>query len=193
MWKNSRDGYGRVARILHWGMALLLLGLCGLGFYVTSLTYYHPWYRIAPDWHRSLGMLAFLLAWVRLGWRLHTPPPPLEEGLAPLEKLAAHGVHLLLYLLMFAMPVAGYLLSTADGRGVAFFGWFTIPALLPPSKGLESVAGWVHLVLGVGLLLLATLHALAALQHHFIRRDRTLLRMLTGPSVNHNAALGEKS
>ncbi|MBF0610488.1 MAG: cytochrome b [Magnetococcales bacterium] len=182
MWKNTDEGYGRIARLLHWTMAVLLLGLCGLGFYITTLTYYHPWYRIAPDWHRSLGMLAFLLVFVRLAWRFYSPPPPLQAGLAPLEKLAAHGVHLALYGLMFAMPVAGYLLSTADGRGVDIFGWFTIPAYFPPSKGMETVAGKIHLILGILLVALALLHALAALKHHFINRDNTLKRMLTGPT-----------
>ncbi|MEO5326816.1 MAG: cytochrome b [Magnetococcus sp. THC-1_WYH] len=192
MWTNSQDGYGRMARLYHWGMIPLLLGLCGLGFYITTLTYYHPWYRVAPDWHRSLGLLAFLLAMTRLGWRVYSPPPPLDEGLAPLEKWAAHGVHALLYLLMFAIPVTGYLLSTADGRGVMFLGWFTIPSVLPPIKGLESSAGWIHLILGTALLVTAALHAMAALYHHVIRRDRTLLRMLIGPAGNHADFQGER-
>jgi cytochrome b561 len=89
--------------------------------------------------------------------------------------MLAHG---LLYLLLFALMVSGYLISTADGRGLEVFDWFAIPATLSGLKGQEDLAGEVHLYLAWSLILLAALHALAALKHHFIDRDITLKRML---------------
>lgn len=171
------DRYDGVARTLHWVMALLLIGLVGLGFYVTSLTYYEPLYHKAAVWHRSLGVVAFLLVLIRLGWRLGHAPPPLPGGMPAWEVRAAHATHHLLYLLMLVIPITGYLVTTADGRGVNFFGWFEIPAVLPAAKGREEIMGRVHLGLGITLILLVTGHVLAALKHQFIDKDHLLRRM----------------
>jgi len=115
---------------------------------------------------------------LRLLWRLYSPPPSPLASHTPLERRAAHAVHLLLYGLLFALMLSGYLISTADGRGLEVFGLFTLPATLTAIPRQEDVAGAVHLTLAWLLIGLAALHALAALKHHLFDRDRTLRRML---------------
>ncbi|MBF0427733.1 MAG: cytochrome b [Magnetococcales bacterium] len=166
-----------MARWIHWGMALLLILLVGLGFYAISLTYYDPYYHRSVFWHRSLGILAFMLLLLRISWRLKHAPPPLPETFPKWERLAATLTHLGLYVMMGFLPISGYLMSTADGHGVNVFGWFELPALLPVAKGRETWAGMIHLVLAVLFCSLVLLHVLAALKHHFINRDGILRRM----------------
>lgn len=182
---NTLHAYGAISIGLHWLVALLVLGLFPLGLYMTSLDYYHPWYQTAPHLHRGLGVILLLLLSLRLCWRFVSPPPrPLDGGSRLVRRLAGL-VHGGLYLLLFAIAVSGYLISTADGRGIEVFGWFTLPALLPAFDDMEDVAGDIHFVLAVGMIGLVALHALAALKHHFIDRDTTLLRMLgrSGPAA----------
>jgi cytochrome b561 len=95
-----------------------------------------------------------------------------------LERLLASSAHALLYVLLFAVMLAGYLISTADGRAIDVFGLFSVPATLTAIENQEDIAGEIHLVLAIVLVSLAAVHALAALKHHFIDRDRTLKRML---------------
>ena len=85
--------------------------------------------------------------------------------------------HLLLYLLLLAIMVSGYLISTADNRSIEVFGWFSVPATITDLPKQEDIAGWVHLILASTLIGLVSLHAAAALKHHFIDRDRTLKRI----------------
>lgn len=178
MWKSTADRYGLIARLLHWGMALLLLALFILGWWATELSYYDPLYRLIPDLHRALGVVAAALIVLRLlWWALDSRPQP-----APAAGLwghvAARLVHALLYLLMVLLPISGYLMSTADGRSVDVFGLFQLPALLPPSSGREEWAGALHYYLGYGGAWLVVLHAAAALKHQFINRDGVLRRMI---------------
>lgn len=182
-WHNSPTGYGWVAIALHWGMALLLTGLFGVGVYMVDLTYYDPGYKLYPDLHRAFGVVAFALVLVRLAWRALDGAPDLEPGMAAWERAAAHGAHWAMYGLMLAIPVTGYLISTADGRGIDIFGWFELPAVLPASKGREETAGWIHRWLSYGMAGLVCAHTAAALKHHFLNRDRTLVRMLVGDSA----------
>ncbi|MCW8891010.1 MAG: cytochrome b [Sedimenticola sp.] len=176
--RNSDKQFGLVSIFIHWIMALLIIGLFALGLYMTGLDYYDPWYKTAPDIHRSLGVIMLLLLVFRLVWRLGNPvPAPVDNDPEILHKLA-EWVHRLLYLLLFFIALSGYLISTADGRGIDVFNWFTVPALVPSFENMEDLAGEVHFVLAVTLIAMASLHGLAALKHHFIDRDLTLLRML---------------
>lgn len=182
-WRNSPLAYGRIARALHWGMALAVFGLFALGIWMRSLSYYHPWYQTAPDLHRAVGMVLLALLVLRLIWRVANPQPrPLGTGR---EHRIAAIVHWLFYVLLLALMVAGYLISTADGRPIDVFGIVSIPALWP-SKGIERFAGPAHEYLAYALMALAALHAAAALKHHLIDRDATLVRMVfgtTGPGA----------
>lgn len=175
--RNDTHSWGLAAIALHWLVALVVIGLFVLGLYMTSLDYYDPWYHKAPDLHRSIGVLLFGVLLIRLGWRFINPPPAPLPNHRPWERFLATAMHAALYLLMFAIMLSGYLISTAEGKAIEVFGWFTIPATLT-GEHQEDIAGEFHLWLAWTLILLSLLHAAAALKHHFIDRDRTLRRML---------------
>jgi cytochrome b561 len=158
-------------------MAVLLLALFVLGWWATELTYYDPLYRVVPDLHRSLGVLAGLLIVLRLAWWLVDRRPAPPPGARRWERIAAWLGHAVLYLLMILVPLSGYLMSTADGRSIDVFGLFELPALLAPNSGREEWAGWAHYLLGYGGAWLVLLHVAAALKHQFIDRDGTLRKM----------------
>jgi cytochrome b561 len=175
---NSNEGYGVVAILLHWVTALVIIGLFALGLWMVDLTYYDEWYKRAPDLHKGVGVLLFLVMLLRLVWRNLNDKPEPAAGVTALENRLAGAVHHLLYALIFAVMISGYLISTADGRSIDVFGLFIVPALISGLPDQADIAGKVHLVLAVSLLSLAALHALAALKHHFFNRDLTLKRML---------------
>jgi cytochrome b561 len=174
--KNDPARYGLVSIALHWLMALLIVGLYFLGDYMVDLDYYHPWYLKAPDLHRSLGLLVAALLVLRLVWRRLNPRPRAEGH--PWERHIAAWMHGMLYVMTGVAAVSGYLISTGDGQGVQVFGLFEVPALNDGFDNQEDYAGLVHEFSTDALLLLALLHGLAALKHHFFDRDRTLRRML---------------
>ena len=176
--RNTTEGYGLPAVLLHWVMAVLVIGLFGLGLYMTGLDYYDPWYHQAPWWHKSIGLVVLVLLVLRALWALANPKPTPLPTHSGWEIGLAHVVHTLLYGLLFCICISGYLISTADGRGVEFFGWMEIPALIHGIEGQEDIAGDVHFLLAISTIALAALHALAALKHHFLDRDQTLRRML---------------
>jgi cytochrome b561 len=178
MLRNTLDGYGRVAIALHWLTALAVLGLFALGLWMTGLDYYSPWYHRAPEIHKGAGILLLPVLALRLLWRLGNPRPRPEPTLTVFERRASRLAHALLYALPFAVIAAGYLISTADGRPIEVFGLFDVPATLTGLPEQADRAGDVHLAIAVAVVVLAAVHALAALKHHFIDRDRTLVRML---------------
>lgn len=176
--KNSDEGYGVVAVAMHWLVAAVVFGMFALGLWMTGLTYYDPWYRLGPWWHKGIGMMLLALAIARIAWRATNPRPAQLPGHRLWERRLAGLVHGLAYLLLLALPVSGYLISTADGRALEVFDWFAIPALPAAMEHQEDLAGSIHWALAVALIALAALHALGALKHHFVNEDRTLLRML---------------
>lgn len=181
---NTKDRFGFLTIFIHWLMALALVGLFVLGLWMVELDYYHSWYVKAPDIHRSVGILVFFLLIIRLINRLLDPPPQPVPGTRPAERVAALLVHWLMYLLVLAVVITGYLISTADGRAVDVFGWFQVPATLTSIDDQEDRAGELHYLLAITLMAVATLHTMAALKHHFVNRDSTLRRML---GMNRNS------
>lgn len=177
MWRNHHEGYGWVSIGLHWLMALLLLTIFGLGVWMVGLSYTDAWYHRAPGIHKSLGVLFFTLVLVRLAWRYSNPRPAFEDALAVWEKRLALLIQWCFYLLMLVIPVTGYLISTAKGRPVAVFDWFEIPATLQ-LEGRVDMLGEVHETLAWLLIALVCLHLGAALKHHLIDKDKTLIKML---------------
>jgi cytochrome b561 len=178
VWRNTQDSYGLVAICIHWIMAIVVIGLFGLGLWMVGLTYYDPWYREAPNIHKGSGVLLLCALVFRLIWRLTSPRPRPVAGHTAFERASSATVHAALYLLLLAVMLSGYLISTADGRAIDVFGLFRVPATITGLPGQADLAGRFHLILAVTLISLAGVHALAALKHHFVDRDRTLTRML---------------
>lgn len=177
MIKDTQTAYGVTSKALHWGMAVLLFGLFGIGLYMTDLGYYDSLYHILPWWHKSVGLLVIILLVLRVIWRLsNTRPLPLASHKLWERKIASK-VHILLYLLILLIASSGYLISTSEGKGIEFFGWFEVPALLTLSTDTADLVGAAHFYLAWGLIVLATAHAGAAIKHHVIDRDSTLIKM----------------
>ncbi|PKH06055.1 cytochrome b [Moritella sp. Urea-trap-13] len=179
MLKNTKTAYGWIAILLHWVMALAIFGMFGLGLYMVELTYYDAWYKGSLDLHKSIGILLLGLLLLRTLWRgININPDSADQHASKFEVTSAHLVHLGLYLLMFTLMLSGYLISTADGRGISVFELFTIPAIPFSVDNQEDIAGQIHEILAWALVLLAGVHALAAIKHHFINKNNTLVRML---------------
>ena len=118
------------------------------------------------------------LALLRLGWRLTHPAPPLPAGMTPIERRAAQATHAAFYFLLFAMPLTGWLMSSAKNYSVSWFGLFTWPNLIGRNEAAFSWLRSTHGILSWSLFGIALLHILAALKHHFWNKDSVLLRML---------------
>jgi cytochrome b561 len=176
--RNSSQRYGLVAIVLHWLVAVAVFGLFALGLWMTDLTYYDDWYKSAPAMHKGIGSLLFLVMLLRVVWRTLNVTPNDEPNIGKLQRRIAHAVHLTLYLLFFVLMISGYLISTAGGRSIEVFGLFSVPAIIYGIPNQEDIAGTVHWYLALSLIGLVGLHAMAALKHHFIDRDRTLKKML---------------
>lgn len=177
--RDTKAGYGVVSRIVHWVMAAAIIAMFVLGLWMVTLTYYSPYYTTAPDIHRSVGILLLMLLVLRFGWRLANPRPD-DSELSPLERTGAQIVHWGFYPLLLALMVSGYLISTADGRPIEVFDWFSVPSLLE-KKGMEDTAGEVHEILAYVTIAIVVVHAAASLKHHFFDRNSTLTRMWSGP------------
>ncbi|ALJ38067.1 hypothetical protein AEJ54_01715 [Azospirillum sp. Sp 7] len=162
---------------LHWSVALLIL----VAFAIAQgrgLVPRGPERTALMDLHRSLGVLVLALVALRMVWRAVSPPPPMPSDTAPLLLLAAKAGHLALYALMIAVPLAGVLMTQANGHPVSVFGLFTLPALVGEDKAFGHTLEEAHEFLGTAIIVLAGLHAAAALVHQYVLKDGTLNRML---------------
>lgn len=173
------EHYTSTAKFFHWLIALGLFALLGLGFYMTGL-------RLSPtklqlySWHKWAGISILLLTFLRLGWRLLHRPPALPAHMGALERLAAHGGHIMLYLLCVAIPLSGWLMSSAKGVQTVWFGVLPLPDLVARDAALGDLLLSVHQGLNLLLILIVLGHVGAALKHHFINHDQVLVRMLPG-------------
>ncbi len=172
----TTTNYSPAARFFHWLIAALLLGNFFFGLSLDNLP-------LSPEklqritWHKWVGITIFGLVSVRLIYRLLAKPPPPEPGTAWQIK-ASRAVHWTLYLLMFAIPFSGWCLSSAAGVPVVYLNLWQLPALLPKNKAWVDGLKELHLSLNIGMAALVSVHVLAALKHHFLDRDMTLVRML---------------
>jgi cytochrome b561 len=164
-------------RLLHWLMAIVIVSALAIGLYCSYLTPGVPLRRALLDVHKSLGMTALFLIAIRLPLRLSLGEPAYQRPLGVFNHLAARGAHILLYALMILMPLAGYTTSAAGGHDLPWFGLFQWPNLLPLDKGLERTAAEIHEYGAYCLYAVVSLHILAALWHHFVRKDEVLKRM----------------
>jgi cytochrome b561 len=174
---NSGSGYyTRTAVALHWIIAGLILAGFSLGWVMTDLAV-SPLKLRMYNWHKWVGITVLGLAAIRTIWRLIHRAPPLLPSPA-WQRIAAHAVHGLLYLVLFLLPLSGWVYSNATGYPVVYLGLWRLPDLVGRDKALAGMLHERHEQLGLLLLLLVVLHAVAAFKHHFIDRDDTLRRML---------------
>ena len=176
MWRNTLESWGLLARLLHWGMAVLILIQLVLG--IVALNW--PLSPLKLDlfvWHKSVGMLVLGLACLRLVWRVSNPVPQLPSDMSGREQLAAKITHGLLYFLLLALPLSGWIINSAANIPFRIFWLIPLPDLIAPDRQLAEVFKTVHAVLVVSLLVVLALHIAAALYHHYRRRDTVLLRM----------------
>lgn len=181
MLRNSAEEWGSVAKSLHWILALLLAGQWGLGFWMSRLPETELLLRFELyQLHKSLGLTLLLLVLARVAWRNAGPVPGWPAGMPRWERRAAQASHVLLYVLMLALPLTGFLMVSTSPLGLPtrFWGLFTVPHPLGADAALEKVFGSIHDWLGWVFLALVLLHVAAALKHHFRDRDRVLVRML---------------
>ncbi|WP_295390124.1 cytochrome b [uncultured Thiodictyon sp.] len=169
--------YTATAKTLHWLIAIMILGMLGLGFYMHNLPL-SPEKLQLYSWHKWTGVSIFLLVIIRLAWRVTHEPPPLPASVPRLQQWLAHGVHLGLYVLMLAIPLSGWLMSSAKGFQTVWFGVLPLPDLVAKDKALGDLLLTVHLSLNLLLVTLLLGHVGAALKHHFIDKDTILTRML---------------
>lgn len=174
----TESEYSGVSKTLHWLIALLAFAMLAMGklFEVEA---------DEPDslfgWHTALGLLVLVLMIVRLGWRLTHSVPSLPRNTPGWQQIAAKGTHVAFYALLIALPLSGWLMTSVEGDAVSFFGWFDVPALpVPGGESSEDLLEEAHELFGNVLLVLAGIHVLAGLKHHYIDRDNVLRRMMPG-------------
>ena len=169
--------YTRTAVALHWLAAILIFAAFPLGLIMSDLPL-SPLKLKLISYHKWLGVSVFLLAAARLAWRATHTPPPLPDVMPAWQRRAASGLHFLLYLLLFAIPLSGWLMSSAKGFQTVYFGVLPLPDLIGKDKALGDALQEVHEMLNYGLLALVSAHVAAALKHQFIDRNGILARML---------------
>lgn len=179
MIRNTLAAWGTPARLLHWMVAALVLAQIALGWVAVSL-------RMSPlklelfVWHKSIGLVVLALVAVRILWRSANATPAPPAATAAWERCAARASHLLLYLVLIAMPLTGWVLNSAANVPFRIFRLVPLPAIVAPNEEAAELAGRAHLALFVVLAALLVVHVAAALWHHFVRRDDVLIRMLYG-------------
>jgi cytochrome b561 len=175
--RNTTRGWGALSKTLHWLIVLMILAQWYLGLHALSLGN-SPAKIGVFALHKSIGMTVLMLAIVRLVWRWLNPVPSLDGLAKPWERRLAHLSHVLLYGLIFAMPLTGWLMSSARNFPVSWFKLFQWPDLVQPDEALFHQLQWLHKHLFITLVVVAALHILGALKHHFIDRNELLKRML---------------
>lgn len=175
--RNTRERWGSLSQLLHWIIVALIALQAALG--LTGLLLPLGMQKLAVlARHKSIGITILGLAALRLLWRWLNPTPPLPSNLRAHERFLAHFTHAALYILLFAMPLTGWMMSSARGFPVSWFNMAQLPDLVPKSERLYGAMVTTHAVLAVTLALVVALHIAAALKHHFVLKDDTLRRML---------------
>ncbi len=188
--------YGTVAMSLHWLIAVLLIGNICLGLYFSDLPHADPNKFALVQLHKSIGLTVLVLSVARLIWRLINPVPPLPRSMSAPLRFLAHASHFILYFLMIAIPLSGWLLVSSSPLGLPtmYFGlfswphiWFIADLAREQKILLRDNFTLVHVVLAWSAIVLLPLHIAAALFHQFIRGDDVLKRMLPGTNVSDPA------
>jgi cytochrome b561 len=173
------ERYTSTAIALHWLIGAMILISIAVGLYMTGL-------KLSPEklklynWHKWAGVTIFMLVVIRLVWRLFHAAPPLPASIPVWQRRIAAATHLLFYALMFAIPLSGWLMSSAKGFQTVYFGVIPLPDLLGKNEDLGERLEQVHQLLSYILITAVAAHTASALRHHFIARDDVLRRILPG-------------
>ena len=173
----ARDRYDPLAQLLHWVVAVLIVVQFVLAERAEELPTGLDKLAVLAQ-HKSFGITILALAIVRLAWRFVSPPPPLPAGMRPLQRVAAQVSHGAMYFLLFAIPIAGWAMSSAANYPVSWFGLVQLPDFVAPSEALHEALEEAHEAMGQVLFVLALLHVAAACKHHFFDKDGLLWRMV---------------
>ncbi|MTI16960.1 cytochrome b [Rhodobacteraceae bacterium RKSG542] len=200
MLRNTKFGYGSLAILFHWTMAILIIGMLGLGLYMVRQPLTAPETFALFQWHKSFGIVVFALALARLVWRFSNPAPTLPENMGALERLAAHLGHAGLYALMLFLPLSGWLVVSSSPYNIPtlLFGSINIPHMplgwaVAEKTSLSDPASLIHEYAAYLLIVLVLLHIAAALKHHFISKDDVLVRMMKPSSAAPSEASKQQS
>lgn len=174
----TTERYSGIAIALHWLLALAILGAFIVGVYMSDLPV-SPQRLKLYNWHKWAGICILALSALRLLWRL-THRPPADVAMPAWQRQSAHAVHILLYLLFFAVPLAGWAYSSAAGFPIVVFGVLPLPDFVAPSKELAEAIKPAHKILAFTMAVLVLAHVAAALKHHFVDGDGLLSRMRPG-------------
>lgn len=177
--RNTETRFGAMAMTLHWLVFALVVAMVALGWTMVPMPVSADKLRLY-DLHKSIGVVALTLMALRLAWRFTSPPPPLPHHMKPWQRALARASHAFLYVILFAMPLSGWIMSSAANFPVSVFGLFTLPNLVAPDKALLAAAKTFHRFTSYALFALLALHVLGAFKHHLIDKDDVLRRMLPG-------------
>lgn len=171
--------YPLAIRVIHWFMALSILGLIVVGYYMTGLSKDDPSRGDMYNLHKSFGSLVLILVIIRLSVRIFTKVPPLPKAIPDKEKKAAAAAHILLYALMFSVPILGFAMSNGYGYPVHLFA-LEMPVLFEKNIELAKLANEWHEIMAYVLLAIVGLHFAGAMKHRFMdkKENDVLGRML---------------
>lgn len=177
MLKNTSNSFGTIAKTLHWVIALGILGMLAVGFIMVDMEP-SPSKWTLYSLHKSTGVLILLLVILRLTWRLQNTVPQLPTNLQLWHRQLAKLSPIILYILLFLMPLSGFTLSQAGGHPITVYGIFTLPNIVPKNLDYSTVASIIHKYGGFAFIGVLILHVGAALYHHFILKNNLLKRMM---------------
>jgi cytochrome b561 len=174
--RNTTRSWGSLSKALHWLIVLLIINQWWIAERAEELKGLAKLEALA--WHKSFGMTILMLAVLRLVWRLMNPTPDLTAETKPWERVLAKLSHVLLYALIFALPLTGWMMSSARNFPVSWFKLFQFPDLVAPARQTFDLMHDAHGALFAALVCVALLHIAGALKHHFIDKNDVLKRML---------------
>ncbi|MFS8063733.1 MAG: cytochrome b [Luteimonas sp.] len=175
--KNPGDRWGHVSQLFHWLIVVLIVVMAWLGLTMTDLPN-NPYKIRLYALHKSIGLSLLALVILRLMWRACTGAPRPLPGIVAWQERVASLTHFAMYVLLFAIPLSGWIFNSAAGFPMQWFGVVNLPALTGRSTALRELSGTWHELLFWALIVLALVHAAAAIHHHLFQHDATLARML---------------
>ena len=174
---NTRDDFGLISKLLHWLIALTIIALIPIGWYMTGLSDQDILYWRLLDLHEFLGLILFVIVPLKFVWRLFSPNPPYVPELKSWERRTAQTVRVFFLIAMVLIPLSGFLFVASNGEAVELYGLVTIPDLGQLPDANRKLLSNIHYYFSYLCAAFIVLHILAALKHHVIDRNRTLRRM----------------